>query len=229
MKEQGRDYERKMKGWLYTFWTCVILLILITLLLIVRCERLEYAEVETYCVSADDHHSDFPKFMQVKEEIFVKVFFHKSCRYDPQPQGMSGWNKLVGLSQTINPHRNSARWAWRYDHDTDMIKLASYIWINGVNPTEQNGGIEYIYSVPIEQGDFLEGEDWTELYVGYINEYWKLLTGDSESLGTKMEVPGLGETFYIEGLWFGGNGVPEQETCVSYAFGEMKGFRINTD
>jgi len=36
MKEQGRDYKRKMEAWLYTFWTCVILLILgvITLIFI---------------------------------------------------------------------------------------------------------------------------------------------------------------------------------------------------
>ena len=34
MIEQGRDYEKKMKEWLYAFWTCVILVGLIIISLI---------------------------------------------------------------------------------------------------------------------------------------------------------------------------------------------------
>lgn len=138
-------------------------------------------------------------WMTVKEEVHVKVFFHQSCT--AKTIGPSGWNKLVGLSTHLDPHKNSARWAWRYDQETEMIKLASYMWINGEKPTPER----------------------------YINDYWKILTMESESLGAKASVPKLGEGFFISGLWFGGRGTPDQDLQVSYIFGERKGFNISTD
>ena len=204
------------------------LLLIIIVLSLLGCERLEYGEKETYTVKEGEHKSDFPKTMTTGKELFVKVYFHASCR--AKTVGPSGWNKLVGLMPgPLSVHQNSARWAWRYDPENDMIKLASYIWQGGIKPTEENGGIEYIYSVPLERGDFHEGTDWVELYVG--NQYgsWQLLTGDSSTLGKRMYAPVLGNNFYILGLWYGGDGVPEHDVHVSYAFGEKKGFNINTD
>lgn len=203
-----------------SFWSIIGIVVIIIYLALTSCERLEYGEAQTYTVEAGQHDSDFPKLMVAKEEIFVKVFFHASCRANTI--GPSGWNKLVGLMPGLDPHTNSARWAWRYDNDS--IKLASYIYSGGKPEPE----IKYIYSVPLEQGDFLTGDGWVELYVGYINEYWKLLT-DNEMLGANKYAPGFGERFYITGLWFGGRGVPDQDVQVSYIFGEKKGFRINTD
>jgi len=187
----------------------------ISLFILSSCEIVDYGELNIYCVPANEHYSDFPKLMQTEKEIYVKIFFHESCRYAPQLEDKSGWNKLIGLMPGWDPHINSARWAWRYDHEYDLIKLATYTYIDGTR------NIEYIFSVPLQK--------WIELYVGYNDNRWFLLTGENE-LGKNILAPGLKrDKYYILGLYFGGNGTPEHQICVSYIFGEEKGFRINTD
>jgi len=181
-------------------------LILLLFILFFSCEPFEYGEEQTYTVEEGDHHSDFPLKIEGRV-IDCQVRFTESCRYDPLPK--PGWNKLIGLAVAfdINNDDNSARWAWRYDHDTDLIKLAMYTYVNGERQ------IKEVYSVEIGR--------WVELYIAYNKQLtkWEYYTGDSEMLGGWVRCPEFKQKhFRWSGLYFGGESVAPHDIHVQYKF-----------
>lgn len=190
--------------------------LILSVLLLTSCWDIKYDNPVSYTVQQGNHYSDFPVMFKKGNEIFVKVNFDKSCKYDEQLPGLSGWNKLIGLSEKLDPHVNSARWAWRYNNELDIIDLAAYTYIEGIRE------IEYIMSVPINQ--------WADLYLGYKNSAWFYLTGEGELIGTRVECGEYNKrNFLWHGLYFGGNSVAPHDVTVHYIFGERSGFNINTD
>ena len=192
-------------------------IILGCLFLFSSCQKINWGDIETYTVPKGEHASDFPLVKKGKE-IYVEVFFDESCKYDPQPEGMSGWNKLIGLMPNFSDiHTNSARWVWRYNHESGEIDLAAYMYVNGERI------IEYLFSTPLDI--------WTDLYIGYSKSMtkWMFFTGVSESIGLWYRVDEFKDKdFWWLGLYFGGNSVAPHDVTVRYRFGESS-FNINTD
>jgi hypothetical protein len=59
------------------------------------------------------------------------VKFDESCRYDLGNEDQFDTNKLVGIGYLPHHHKNSARFGWRYDIETDRIILSAYCYVNG--------------------------------------------------------------------------------------------------
>lgn len=189
------------------------------LLIFTSCERLEYDVPVTYTVPEGQHYSNFPTIIEGRE-IWCAVWFTESCRYDPQPPGESGWNKLIGLSATYDPHDNSCRWAWRYDHNSKMIRLAGYAYIGG----DQN--IQDLFGGRLDP-DSLKNpllvpfNEWIDLSVKYDRQleawqYWRYNGGHT---GGWMRAGKLkGKNFWWYGLYFGGNAVAPHDISVIYKF-----------
>lgn len=198
----------------------VIAAILFFIFLTAGCERLEYDTPITYTVPEGKHFSNFPTVIEGRE-IWCAVQFTESCKYDRQPPGQSGWNKLIGLSATVNPHENSGRWAWRYDQDSEMIRLAGYVYINGQrNIQDLFGGrldpdsLKNPLLVPIGK--------WIDLSVEYDKQleswrYWRYYDGGH--MGGWMRTGKLkGKNFWWTGLYFGGNATAPHDVNVIYKF-----------
>ena len=210
---KSKELSCRVSGW-------SIIGLVVIFIYLVACERLEYDVPVTYTVPSGQHYSNFPVIVEGRE-IWCAVWFTKSCRYDRQPPGESGWNKLIGLSATYDPHDNSARWAWRYDHDSKMIRLAGYVYINGDrNIQDLFGGrldpdsLKFPLLVPI-------GE-WIDLSVKYDKQleawqYWRYYDGGHT--GGWMRAGKLkGKNFWWYGLYFGGNAVAPHDINVIYKF-----------
>ena len=181
-------------------------LLLLIPIIFFACERIDYGEVETYTVKEGEHYSDFP-LLQGKGDIYVQVFFPESCRYDSQPPGMSGWNKLIGLMPGYNDvHKNSARWVWRYNYNTGEIDLATYTYVRGERI------IIYQMSRPIGT--------WVEIYVGYDKKLTKwVYEVRGAALGGWIRCPEFKDkNFWWLGLYFGGNSVAPHDITVYYKF-----------
>lgn len=73
-----------------------------------------------------------PRILKLKDkQIFSKTIeFTDSCRYEINEP--SCVNKLFGFSFGLfGVHKNSARYGWTYDKETDSIVIWKYIYSNG--------------------------------------------------------------------------------------------------
>jgi hypothetical protein len=61
-----------------------------------------------------------------KEKYIWEVNFHNSCKYDIGAEQLD-WNKLVGVSNQINPRTDSVRFVWRYNKLSDAFDIAIYV------------------------------------------------------------------------------------------------------
>lgn len=60
-----------------------------------------------------------------KNKYTWNVKFNNSCKYKIG-QDQSDWNKLVGISNTLNPRKDSIRFVWRYNTDFDLFEIGVY-------------------------------------------------------------------------------------------------------
>lgn len=66
-----------------------------------------------------------------RRSISRKVRFYFTAKYDhPGIYDDEDVNKLFGIS-FLRPHRNSARYGWRYDPMLEKVILSAYCYING--------------------------------------------------------------------------------------------------
>lgn len=59
------------------------------------------------------------------------VKFDESCRYNLGNEDQLDVNKLVGIGYLWHHHKDSARFGWRYDIETDRIILSAYCYVDG--------------------------------------------------------------------------------------------------
>lgn len=162
--------------------------------------------MKTLCVPKGKHRPNnrWPlfKFYWNKKNISGKYRFTESCRYNLHSADQEDWNKLIGLSFSFNPHKNSARIAWRYSIVNDCIELGYYIYADGQRSfksiTEVNIGVD-VYTDIEKQTDRVKfsihanGIETTEFVV---NNFW-----------------GKGFMYHL-GLYFGGNQTAPQDIKV---------------
>jgi hypothetical protein len=72
-------------------------------------------------------HFSIPKFpiFYTKSEFEWNVKFNNTCKYKIGADQMD-WNKLVGISNTLDPRIDSIRFVWRYDSYFDMFEIGVY-------------------------------------------------------------------------------------------------------
>lgn len=65
-------------------------------------------------------------------KLAKSIEFTDSCRYKLYSDDQYDWNKLFGVCNGIfGIHKNSGRFAWRYNDKTGVIEVAIYTYING--------------------------------------------------------------------------------------------------
>lgn len=88
--------------------------------------------MKDYTVKAGKHSSGFkPRFWKDDLGWNVKACFTESCIYKANTkENQKDWWKVWGLSFGIFPDKNSARWASRWNPDTQLFEVAPYCHLN---------------------------------------------------------------------------------------------------
>lgn len=89
-----------------------------------------------------------PKIYWNKKIYKWTVLFDESCKYKLPNNDQLDWNKLVGVSTSFNPRKNSIRFGWRYNPTTSTLEVASYCEQNKIFKTQYMGDIKP--NIPIE-------------------------------------------------------------------------------
>lgn len=92
-------------------------------------------------------------FFNINRKSFTRTFvFTDSMIYDlHNPIAQLRWQKLYGYSLNFKfHHRDSVRFAWRWNTNNQMFEIASYSYVNG------NRIYKHVYSVKPDQNFKLE-------------------------------------------------------------------------
>ena len=66
-----------------------------------------------------------------RTEIKRQVVFPFSSKYELDNGDQQDWNKLFGISFTMDPHDGSARYGWAYNPEKQRFELSAYCYLNG--------------------------------------------------------------------------------------------------
>lgn len=91
----------------------------------------------------------------ISDDYILRSFeFTESCKYILDSGDQYDWNKLFGFSAGLfGIHNNSARFAWRYNPQTNKIEIAAYCYIDGerywniMHAVDVNTALNYKISV----------------------------------------------------------------------------------
>lgn len=123
------------------------------------------------------------------------VKFTDSCRYDLQNDDQGDTNKLIGIGYLPGHHKDSARFGWRYDTETEQVEILAYCYINGRRE------IQHICHCMIGQKYDLHLKVLSTCY--YMSVHYK---ADVRSIGYAWVNHGHEKRFmYRLGTFFGGN------------------------
>ena len=105
-----------------------------------------------YVIKSGKHYSrKFLNFIiTFKNKIDVKYSISSASLYNYE-KIENGWSKIIGLSDYINPHKNSCRIA--FIHDKYGLKVGSYVYSNGVRQMNTITTISpgKLYNIKIER------------------------------------------------------------------------------
>jgi hypothetical protein len=88
--------------------------------------------MKTVTIKEGRHSSHWLPRFWIRQTAWNATFvFTDSCRYSISYPDQDDWNKLFGVAFGIDPHENSARWAWRYNGLLDVIEICPYTYQNG--------------------------------------------------------------------------------------------------
>lgn len=182
-----------------------ILFVIFGILLLTECERINYELEQTYTVPTGKHESNFP-VIRDGTKIMCRVQFNESAIYDLKCEDQADWNKLIGLMVGIDPHKNSARWVWRYNVETSLIDYGTYTYVNG------DRIMNYIFSLPVSAKP--------ELVIEY-DKYHKFWLYCSDAIISPVNV--YCDRFDEKnmtwlGLYFGGDKVAPHDISITYYF-----------
>lgn len=77
-------------------------------------------------------HPSVRKIKLFKQNLFTFSFrFDESAKYDLLDVDQYDTNKLIGFKYGIDPHKNSARFGWRWSLDKQHIVIVGYSYVNG--------------------------------------------------------------------------------------------------
>ena len=80
--------------------------------------------------------------------------------YDLQGEDQWDWNKLLGISYSINAQKESAMVGWRYNTQTQKFELCAYCHVDGKRIYtkklfEVKAGWKFVVSIEVKDGYYL--------------------------------------------------------------------------
>lgn len=89
--------------------------------------------MSTYTIKQGHHYhtTAFIPRITFAKTVTYEVTFDPSCLSNMVGTDALDWNKLVGISTTMNHHQDSARVGWRTAKDGQHLELIPYVYING--------------------------------------------------------------------------------------------------
>lgn len=153
---------------------------------------------KTYKIYKGCHYSNFfPKFLLPYESGIMGNFivFDDSCKYEIDEA--SCVNKLFGFCFGFGVHKNSIRFGWTYNKETNNIYIWIYTYINGHLTKEK------VFSCDVGESHFYRIE-----YVRLNKTHGTYLVSmkiDDEYV--LKELPVVSDSFFLTtlGPYFGGN------------------------
>lgn len=110
-----------------------------------------------------------------KKRIAFKVMFDSSCKYDIG-EDQEDCNKLFGIGYFPNHHKESARFGWRYNENTNLIELLSYCYVDGKRVIEYITSIQFnrwvLLSLSIEKGRYIFGAKKDEFETSFQTNHY---------------------------------------------------------
>lgn len=110
------------------------IILVFALIILQSCEKIGYKKDRwvTVTVKSGNHYSDgirIDPMNGMANTVRFKASFNENCIYAKEYD--LGWNKLGGASESLDPHKNSARFGWRPEYIDDIptgrILIAAYI------------------------------------------------------------------------------------------------------
>lgn len=86
-----------------------------------------------YRVKKDKHDfkPDKLKVFWKPKNLHFNVTFNEGCDYIIEGEDQYDWNKLTGVTYSINPSKKTAMIGWRFNPTIQKIELCAYYHING--------------------------------------------------------------------------------------------------
>lgn len=69
----------------------------------------------------------FPRIYWNKRFFYWSAELNESCRYFMSKDAMKSWHKLVGVSNHLNPRKESIRFVWKWDLELQKFRVAVFI------------------------------------------------------------------------------------------------------
>lgn len=159
------------------------------------------------CVIKKGRHRGTPNPLRIylnKTKIVYDVYFNPSCKYDLGNQNQHDVNKLFGIGY-IPHHKESARFGWRYNKDTEKILLSAYCYVKGERI------IKELCEVPFFR--------WQRLELVIFNDEYMFTVADKEQIWNRSAIAHIDKQHnrclsYRLGLYFGGDEKAPREMSI---------------
>lgn len=131
----------------------------------------------TYTIKKGKHRSSFKIGLYWNRFRFAyKVMFDNSCKYHIDGEDQQDINKLFGVGYLPTHHKDSARFGWRYNENTNLIEILSYCYVDGKRISEYITSIHFnrwiTLSIIIEKGRYVFGAKKDELETSFQTNHY---------------------------------------------------------
>ena len=148
-----------------------------------------------YKVKASEHRFK-PRSLGLvfSKSVSKQICFDYSCKYDLKTSDQMDLNKLFGVGYWPHHHKESARFCWRWNTDTEAMEIWAYVYSRGERMSQfvcqVKMGAFYNYRLYVEKG----------LYVFVVTDNKGFRCSKSVTVQKHMIMVG-----YKLGAYFGGN------------------------
>jgi len=104
---------------------------LFILIALFSCEKMDWDNGTKYIIKKGKHKSIVNIAPLYGGGIKSSCKFDSSAIYNLGNENQGDWNKLIGFSEDIRIHENSARIGWRWNLEREQIELGYYCYIKG--------------------------------------------------------------------------------------------------
>lgn len=104
---------------------------LTVLIILFSCEKMDWDNGTQYVIKKGKHESVVNIVPLYGGGIKGSCKFDESAIYDLGNENQGDWNKLIGFSEDIRIHENSARISWRWNIKNQQIELGYYCYVKG--------------------------------------------------------------------------------------------------
>jgi len=95
------------------------------------CQKMDWNNGTEYVIKKGKHESIINIASLYGDGIQSSCKFNESAIYDLENENQGDWNKLIGFSEDIRIHENSARISWRWNIENEQVELGYYCYVKG--------------------------------------------------------------------------------------------------